>query len=72
MNGQNQNAKFKMCPLSFIRDRHKVRRINQAYVEHLANTMKQIGIKDFPIDVTPDGILFGGNHRYRHFSCSAS
>ena len=67
MNGQNQNAQFEMRPLSFIRDRHKVRRINQAYVEHLANTMKQIGIKDFPIDVTPDGILFGGNHRYEAF-----
>ncbi len=67
MNGQNQNAKFEMRPLSFIRDRHKVRRINQSYVEHLADTMKQIGIKDFPLDVTPDGILFGGNHRYEAF-----
>lgn len=67
MNGQNKNAKFEIRPLSFVSDRHKVRRINQAYVEHLANTMRLIGIKDFPIDVTPDGILFGGNHRYEAF-----
>jgi len=53
--------------LDFIRERHIVRPINAAYVERLVSQIKVIGVKAYPLSVTSDGILFGGNHRYEAF-----
>ncbi|MEO5334166.1 MAG: hypothetical protein H7839_19305 [Magnetococcus sp. YQC-5] len=55
-------------PLSFIRGHHLIRSINSGYVDHLAKTVERIGVKAFPLACTPDGILFGGNHRFNAFA----
>lgn len=60
-------SRLQELPLSFIKDRHLVRAINPAYVDRLASTIKRVGVKDFPLAATPDGILFGGNHRFEAF-----
>lgn len=54
-------------PLSFVRDFHEVRPVNAAYVERIRAKVRQIGVKPYPLSVTPDGILFGGRHRYEAF-----
>ncbi|MBF0160025.1 MAG: ParB N-terminal domain-containing protein [Magnetococcales bacterium] len=56
-----------MQPLSFIREQHLVRRIHEQRVARLISNIERIGVKSFPLAVTPDGVLFGGNHRYEAF-----
>lgn len=55
-------------PLSIIVSRRLVRPINAAYVERLAKKVAAVGLKPYPLSVTPDGVLYGGNHRYEAFT----
>ena len=54
-------------PLSFITAIHEVRPLNPAYVERLRQKLRAIGVKPYPLSVTPAGVLFGGRHRYEAF-----
>lgn len=56
-----------VIPLSFIRSCHEVRPLNLAYVEKLRAKIREIGVKPYPLSVTPDGVLFGGRHRFEAF-----
>ncbi len=55
-------------PLSFITAFHEVRPLNPAYVTRLRQKVRAIGVKPYPLSVTPAGVLFGGRHRYEAFS----
>lgn len=54
-------------PLTFISGFHEVRPLNPAYVERLRQKVRAIGVKPYPLSVTPAGVLFGGRHRYEAF-----
>jgi len=54
-------------PLSFIEDQHEWRSVNPDYVDQLVEKIKRIGLKPKPLEVTPDGTLYGGRHRLRAF-----
>ena len=54
-------------PLAFITAFHEVRPVNPAYVERLRQKVRAIGVKPYPLSVTPAGVLFGGRHRYEAF-----
>jgi DNA modification methylase len=54
-------------PLAFITAFHEVRPLNPAYVERLRQKVRAIGVKPYPLSVTPAGLLFGGRHRYEAF-----
>ncbi|WP_165943345.1 DNA modification methylase [Roseicella aquatilis] len=54
-------------PLSFVSAFHEVRPLNPAYVERLRQKVRAIGVKPYPLSVTPAGLLFGGRHRYEAF-----
>ena len=54
-------------PLAFITSFHEVRPLNPAYVERLRQKVRAIGVKPYPLSVTPAGVLFGGRHRYEAF-----
>lgn len=54
-------------PLSFVTGFHEVRPVNPAYVEKIRAKIRDIGVKPYPLSVTPDGILYGGRHRYEAF-----
>ena len=54
-------------PLAFITCFHEVRPLNPAYVERLRQKVRAIGVKPYPLSVTPAGVLFGGRHRYEAF-----
>jgi|GEM_PF-155247 len=54
-------------PLAFITAFHEVRPLNPAYVERLRQKVRAIGVKPYPLSVTPAGVLFGGRHRYEAF-----
>lgn len=54
-------------PLSFIKAVHHVRPINPAYVERLRAKIREIGVKPYPLSVTPDGLCYGGGHRVAAF-----
>jgi len=58
---------LQMLPLKFIKAVHEVRPVNPTYVSKLREKIKQIGLKPYPLSVTPDGVLFGGIHRYEAF-----
>jgi site-specific DNA-methyltransferase (adenine-specific) len=60
-------AKTETKPLSFVTEFHEIRPVNLAYVERLRTKIREIGVKPYPLSVTPDGILFGGRHRYEAF-----
>ena len=49
-------------PLAFITAFHAVRPLNPAYVERLRQKVRAIGVKPYPLSVTPAGVLFGGRH----------
>lgn len=68
MNASHIESSVQEMPLSFIRTRHLVRAINSPYVNQLVHTIKRLGVKAFPLAATPDGVLFGGNHRFEAFS----
>lgn len=53
--------------LGFVVGFHEVRPLNQAYMERLRVKVREIGMKPYPLSVTPEGILFGGRHRYEAF-----
>ena len=55
-------------PLSFIQTVYAVRPINRPYVEELRSRMRTLGVKPYPLSVTPDGVLYGGLHRYEAFT----
>lgn len=55
-------------PLSFVKNRHLVRVINEKYLSVLIDKIKTLGVKAYPLSVTPGGLLFGGNHRYEAFT----
>lgn len=59
--------KTEIRPLSFVAGFHEVRPLNAAYLERLRVKVREIGIKPYPLSVTPDGVLFGGRHRYEAF-----
>lgn len=54
-------------PLEFVTGFHEIRPLNTAYLERLRVKVREIGAKPYPLSVTPDGILFGGRHRYEAF-----
>ena len=54
-------------PLSFISSFHEVRPLSPAYVERLRQKVRAIGVKPYPLSVTPQGVLFGGRHRFEAF-----
>lgn len=54
-------------PLSFVAAFHEVRPVNPAYVERLRAKIREIGVKPYPLSVTPEGVLYGGRHRYEAF-----
>ncbi len=68
MNTTTTESSVQELPLAFIRQRHLVRAINFSYVDQLVRSIKRVGVKAFPLAVTPDGTLFGGNHRFEAFS----
>lgn len=68
MNDLHTEAKIQEMPLSFVKERHLVRSINGSYVDQLVRNIEKVGVKAFPLSATPEGILFGGNHRYEAFS----
>ena len=68
MNAIPVESGIREMPLSFIRERHLVRAINPAYVEQLASAIQRVGVKGYPLAATPDGALFGGNHRFEAFT----
>ena len=51
--------------LSFITKEHPWRPISEEYVKILAEKIDRIGYKPKPLEVTPDGVLYGGRHRLR-------
>lgn len=61
------NVETAMKPLAFVTGFHEVRPVNPAYLERLRAKVREIGAKPYPLSVTPDGILFGGRHRYEAF-----
>jgi hypothetical protein len=67
MNTAHTTSIIQEMPLSFIRTRHLVRAINSNYVNQLVHTVKRLGVKAFPLAATPEGVLFGGNHRFEAF-----
>ncbi|MBF0182233.1 MAG: DNA modification methylase [Magnetococcales bacterium] len=67
MNTAHIESRIQEMPLSFIRARHMVRAINFNYVNQLVHTIKRLGVKAFPLATTPEGVLFGGNHRFEAF-----
>lgn len=54
-------------PLTFVRIVHETRPLNAAHVEGLRQKIRAIGVKPYPLSVTPEGVLFGGRHRYEAF-----
>ena len=54
-------------PMSFVSGFHEVRPLNAAYLDRLRAKVREIGVKPYPLSVTPDGILFGGRHRFEAF-----
>jgi DNA modification methylase len=63
----DQTASVALRPLSFITAFHEVRPVNPAYVERIRAKVREIGVKPYPLSVTPAGVLFGGRHRYEAF-----
>jgi len=60
-------SSVELKPLDFITAFHAVRPLNPAYVERLRQKVRAIGVKPYPLSVTPAGVLFGGRHRYEAF-----
>jgi DNA modification methylase/ParB-like chromosome segregation protein Spo0J len=60
-------SSVELKPLDFITAFHEVRPLNPAYVERLRQKVRAIGVKPYPLSVTPAGVLFGGRHRYEAF-----
>ena len=54
-------------PLTFVTAVHEIRPLNTAYVKRLQQKICAIGVKPYPLSVTPAGVLFGGRHRYEAF-----
>jgi DNA modification methylase len=54
-------------PLTFVTGFHEVRPLNLIYVGLLQRKVQAIGVKPYPLSVTPAGVLFGGRHRYEAF-----
>lgn len=54
----------RMMPLSFVREVHSVRPLNEKHVERIKKSMDDVGVQPFPLRVTPEGILFAGAHRH--------
>lgn len=54
--------------LDFITGIHSVRPLDERYLSKLTEKIKSIGPKPaYPLSVTPDGILYGGCHRFEAF-----
>jgi hypothetical protein len=63
------SERIEVMPLSFVRERHYVRPINQAYLRELEEKVRRLGPRrEYPLLVTPDGALYGGNHRFEVFT----
>ena len=60
-------SSVELKPLDFITAFHEVRPLNPAYVERLRQKVRAIGVKPYPLSITPAGMLFGGRHRYEAF-----
>jgi site-specific DNA-methyltransferase (adenine-specific)/modification methylase len=59
------NGHFETKPLSFVTDFHRVRPLNESFVERLRESIREKGYKaQRPLCVTPDGVLWDGNHRF--------
>lgn len=54
-------------PLTFVTGFHEVRPLNHDYLKRLSKKINEIGAKPYPLSVTPDGVLYGGRHRYEAF-----
>jgi site-specific DNA-methyltransferase (adenine-specific) len=61
------SSSVELKPLDFVTAFHEVRPLNPAYVERLRQKVRAIGVKPYPLSVTPAGVLFGGRHRYEAF-----
>ena len=64
----NTEAQIRRMPISFVQNRPLVRAINNSYVDQLVLNIEKVGVKAFPLAATPDGVLFGGNHRFEAFT----
>lgn len=54
--------------LDFITSIHSIRPLDERYLSKLMEKIKTIGPKPaYPLSVTPDGILYGGCHRFEAF-----
>ena len=60
-------SSVQLKPLAFVTGFHEVRPLNPTYVERLRQKVRAIGVKPYPLSVTPAGVLFGGRHRYEAF-----
>lgn len=67
VNTTNKGAVIEWRPLSFIREQHWVRPLQDRYVDSLVDKIKEMGLLPFPLSVTPDGLLYSGNHRREAF-----
>jgi predicted transcriptional regulator len=56
-----------MRPLAFVTGFHVVRALNDHYVEKIRRKVRDLGVKPYPLSVTPDGLLYGGRHRLEAF-----
>jgi DNA modification methylase len=54
-----------LLPLSTIESIHVVRPLNERHIERLIHKIETLGLlRQYPLAVTADGILYGGNHKY--------
>ena len=61
------SSSVELKPLTFVSTFHEVRPLSPAYVERLRQKVRAIGVKPYPLSVTPAGVLFDGRHRYEAF-----
>ena len=57
-------------PLTFVTSLHEIRPLNTAYVERLRQKIRAIGVKPYPLSVTPAGVLFGGDRKSTRLNSS--
>lgn len=63
----NETVVTEYRPLTFVTGFHEVRPLNHDYLKRLRQKINEIGAKPYPLSVTPDGVLYGGRHRYEAF-----
>lgn len=59
-----EDGEFAELPLDAINERFLRRPIRDWYVDELVESYNEHGVQPNALKVTPDGVLFSGNHRY--------